>query len=258
MKAHGVFLHGGEDLRERLPGFSREDIGPAEAMRLLENRAASFLGCRPGAGGSGIVKQLNNLYGMSKVYTDILTAALCVRGLYTSGYAARLDLLLHMEEGAVLREDLEDSLIEDILRWTHFKIDPTEDETWSDADTAPGRWLSAAGDLLAAIDRTARLGTGSDQTERIPFGPLLRMWRNAGAGPAAAVRFAFGGQTPDERVREESVRLIRHAAERGTDGRVHSAAGGYPFGKGSWEDSAASAWSAWNVLVSGREEAERA
>ena len=257
MRESGVFLSGGELLREMMPRFSPGDIGPAEALRLLENRAASFLGCRPGTGGGGDTRRLERLYGMSRVYTDILTASLCVRGLYASGYDARKDILLRLEEGAALREGLGDSLIEDIVRWTLFKIDPTEEETWTEADTLPRAWLAGAGDLLAAIDLTAGMVSVEEMPARISPASLRRMWMSAGAGVMACIRGTLAGKTPDQRAREGSVRLLRHAAERGTGGRVGSAPGGYPFGRSSWEDAAAAAWSAWSCLVSGREEGGR-
>ena len=87
---------------------------------------------------------------------------------------------------------------------------------------------------------------------------LLRMWRPiiSGRPPAGriglAIRAFFSGRTPDEHVRDESVRLIRHAVEKGTGGRVGRAPAGYPHGRTLWEMAAKITSMEWRSLVTGR------
>lgn len=118
MREMGLLLHGGEALRDRLPSFGRSEIGTGEALRLLENRMAAFLGDRPGTDrpdGRGLYRFL---YGISRVYTDILTASLCADGSYRSGYRARAEFLASPDSSRIrgeLGDSLSDRLFPDML-----------------------------------------------------------------------------------------------------------------------------------------------
>mgnify|MGYP001824861568 FL=1 len=252
MKERGVVLYGEDNILDALPSFSAGEIGEAEALKLLENRMASFLGCRTGVERPEGVALYRFLYEVSRVYTDIVTASLCAAGLYRPGYRARAGFLASSDASSV-RSDLGESLVEDAMRWTAFKTDPNREPVWTRNDRAPHMWLEAAGDILAVRDRIS--GTYEDRRDgdRPGFKDLLRAWKKASMRPGLIARALSSGIKPEEHIREESVRLIRHAAEKGTHGDIGGAPGGYPHGRVSWEEAASRTYSEWRRLVTGRE-----
>lgn len=260
MRERGVLLHGESDLFDRFPSFPAKGIGSGEAVRLLENRMAAFLGDRPAGDRPEGLELYTFLYGVSRVYTDIVTASLCADGLYLPGYLSRAKFISSSPDAGKVRERLGGSLTADALKWTAFKVDPDSRKVWSGESRAFHVWLEAAGDLLAARDRIS-------STEDLPsagrgqgYRDLLRSWKEIAGGkpPCGRIRLLagslFSGLGPGEHLREESVRLLRQAAEKGTEGKMGGARGGYPHGRTSWESAASATSSAWRKLVSGRED----
>jgi hypothetical protein len=260
MRERGVLLHGESELLNRLPSFPAEGIGAAEAVRLLENRMAAFLGARPSTDSPEGMELQTFLYAVSRVYTDIITASLCAAGLYLTGYMARAEFISSSPDAVKVRERLGGSLVSDAVKWTYFKVDPGSRTLWSGDSRASHLWLEAAGDLLAARDRISRMEDVHPPDDRPKYRDLLRSWKGIAMGiplPGRVRLLAgslFSGLDPGEHLREESVRLVRHAAEKGTEGVTGGARAGYPHGRGSWESAAAATSSAWRMLVSGREE----
>ena len=260
MRERGVLLCGGKELLDRFPSFGPGEIAVGEALRLLENRMAAFLGGRPVTDRPEGRDLYRFLYGVSRVYTDIVTASLCAVGMYRSGYEARAEFLANSPEAAEVRRELGGSLTDNAVRWTGFKTDPVMDRVWTGEDRARRMWLEAAGDLLAVRDGISREDHGSARGGSPRFTDLFRAWNAAVSDISIPERLKlfigslFSGHDPGGHVREESVRLIRHVAERGTGGIVASAPGGYPHGRTSWEEAASRTSAEWNRLVTGREE----
>jgi hypothetical protein len=92
------------------------------------------------------------------------------------------------------------------------------------------------------------------------FRELFRAWKAAVPDIPFTKRVILiiasllSGREPEGRVREESLRLIRHAVKKGTGGGVGSAPGGYPHRGTSWEEAASRTSAEWRRLVTGREE----
>ncbi len=261
MREKGVLLRGGSDLLARLPDFTAGEIGPGEAVRLLENRMAALLGNRPGTDQPEGLDLYRFLYGISRVYTDIVTASLCEAGMYLPGYGARSDFISSSAEASEVRGKLGDSLVADAVKWTGFKIDPGAEEVWTADSRASHLWLEAAGDLLAVRDSISRKAGRPAADGRLRQMDLLRAWKTVAAALPLIKRFMLlagallSGRDPGAHLREESVRLIRHAAEKGTGGVVGAAPALYPHGRTSWEHAASMTSSAWRRLVTAREDA---
>ena len=260
MRERGVLLYGGKEILDRFPSFGPEDIGIVEALRLLENRMAAFLGDRPLTDmpeGKDLYRFLN---GVSRVYTDIVTASLCAARLYRPGYAARGEFFTGSPECTEVRGELGESLTGDAVRWTGFKTDPGADRAWTGEESAWQMWLEAAGNLLAVRDRISMMDHGRASRVGISNIDLLRAWKTAVDGIPVIGRMRliagslFSRQEPVGYIRERSVGLIRHAAEKGTGGIVASAPGGYPHLRTSWEKAASRTSAEWRRLVAGREE----
>ncbi len=260
MRERGVLLHGGKGLLDRFPSFGPGEIATREALRILENRMAAFLGDRPAMDRPEGKDLYRFLYGVSRVYTDIVTSSLCAESMYRSGYVARAEFLANSPEASEVRRELGGSLTDDAVRWTGFKIDPVADRVWMEEDRAWRMWLEAAGDLLAVRDGISRKDHGRDVGGRLRFTDLLRAWNAAVHDISIAGRMKLfigsllSGREPGGHIREESVRLIRHAAEKGTGGVVGAAPGGYPHGRTSWGEAASRTSAEWRRLVTGREE----
>ena len=258
MRERGVLLNGSDEIFERFPSFSADGIGGSEAVRLLENRMAAFLGDRPRTDRPEGIALFRFLYGVSRVYPDIITASLCAEGIYLPGYIARAGLVSASEDAAGLRVSLGESLTADAVKWTDFKVDPDAGKVWMEESSALHIWLEAGGDLLAVRDRISR---NEDEAPGGRHGcrDILRSWKGvaAAAGSSGRIRLLtaalLSGKDPGEHIREESVRLIRQAAEKGTECIAAGAGGGYPHGRTSWERAAAETSAAWRRLVSGRE-----
>jgi len=260
IREKGVLLYGEKGLFGRFPSFNPGETGPDEALRLIENRMAAFLGEWP-ATDKPEGKDLSRfLYGVSRVYTDILTASLCAAESYQPGYAARAGFLADSPDASELRGELGKSMTDDILRWTRFKIDPVAEGFWTGEDRAPYIWLEAAGALLAVRDRVSRNDNGRDPYRVQRFRELFRAWKAAVPDIPFTKRVILiiasllSGSEPEGRVREESLRLTRHAVKKGTGGGVESAPGGYPHRGTSWEEAASRTSAEWRRLVTGREE----
>ena len=255
MRNSGVVLHGDARLLERMPLFEPAAIGKAEALRLLENRAAAFLGGRvPGARPEGI-ELYGFLYEVSKVYTDIVTASLCAAGLFLPGYSARAGFLSSREaEKAV--SILGKSLIGDAEEWTRFKVDPSGAPPWTERSDAGRMWLVAAADLLAVLDRISVLEDSVAETRPVGMADILRAWRAFLPGRPGSWRVyaeaLLSRRTPGAWLRERAVKLVRHAVERGTGGDVSPAPAGYPHGGIAWDRAASETASEWRRLVKGR------
>ncbi len=260
MRERGVLLHGGKGLLDRFSSLGPGEIGAGEALRLLGNRMAAFLGDRPVTDMPEGKDLYRFLYGVSRVYTDILTASLCAGGIYRSGYASRAEFLSNSPEASQLRRELGGSLTDDVVRWTRFKTDPVADGFWTVEDRAWRMWLEAAGDLLAVRDGISRKDHGRGRGGRLWFTDLLRAWNAAVPDISFPGRLKLfigsliSGREPGGHVRAESVRLIRHAVEKGTGGGVGSAPGSYPHRETSWEEAAFRTSAEWYRLVTGREE----
>ncbi len=260
MRETGLLLHGEDEIRRRFPSFDRSEIGAAEALKLLENRMAAFLGVRPATDSPAGRPLYRFLYGVSRVYTDIVTAALCAGGIYRSGYRARAEFLASPESSEI-REELGDAFAAEAAMWTRFKVDPDAGKVWTGKEQAAMVWSKAAADLLEARDTIARNNNvyGRRSPKRRPL-DLLRLWKNAAPDRRGSGRLRLlaegllSGQEPGERVREASVNLIRHAVNDGTSSDIGSAPGGYPHGGGSWEDAASITEAEWRRLVTGRED----
>lgn len=260
MRERGVLLHGEKGLLDRFPFFGPGEIGAGEAMRLLGNRMAAFLGDRPVMDMPEGKDLYGFLYGVSRVYTDILTASLCGGGVYRSGYVKRAEFLANSPEASEVRRELGGSLTDDAVRWTRFKTDPVVDMFWSGEDRAWPLWLEAAGNLLSVWDRISQKDNKRVPGGRLRFRDLLRAWNAAVPDISFPDRLKLfigsliSGREPGGHIRGESVRLIRHAVEKGAGGVVGSAPGGYPHGGTSWEEAASRTSAEWCRLVTGREE----
>jgi hypothetical protein len=254
MRERGVLLCGEKGLLSRLPEFGPDEIGSEEALRLLENRIAVFLGERPDTCTVGGAGPFRFLYGISRVYTDIVTASLCAEGLYRPGYQARAAFLTGSKDASGARGRLGESIIGKASVWTGFKIDPSEEGFPDVRKEAGAAWLEAARDVLHVRDRIESKGRG----RRMRLRDLVRSWNSAAHHLPLRDRLrlqlaaAISGRDPGADLRKESVRLMRHAVERGTSGAVRSAPGGFPHRGCSWEEAASRTSSEWRRIVMGR------
>ena len=104
MRKNGRVLRGPEDMLLRIPERAPSTIGADQALRLVENRVPPLL-LSHGAAGSAGGDRWRFIYAISRVYTDIATAALCLAGRYESGYALRARRFAGVaESGAAWRE----------------------------------------------------------------------------------------------------------------------------------------------------------
>lgn len=260
MRHAGRVLNGDGSVIELIPDFHPSAIGPHEALRLLENRMAAFLGDWPGEDGPADEgRTLGFLYSLCRVYTDILTAALVCDGRYEPGYEARYREVSC--GGERTPEGLDEEIIGKIGAWTRFKLEPSiEGATLIKAGQA-GTWLEAATDI-SDFRKAVASRISSDKDARENGSPLgtIRSWKVflGSMSLADAARVLAGrlpslpGRDPLRVVRDEAVRLLDLAVEGGSGKDVGGCPGGFPYSGGTWGEAARELNAAWKRLVFGR------
>jgi hypothetical protein len=275
LKNHGVMLYGSADLLERIPGYAEGEIGGPEVTKLLENRIASLLGSYEMAERDEGADRRLFLYEISKVYTDICTAVLCMSGLYVSGYAARCKRLREARIEGELVLPVPEDLFDDIESWTRFKLSPSSRgggdgagspppiELWdASAGLALDWWMLCEG-LLQDRGRGREMVSSAEillrRRIRAVRGGNLRAWmRMTDRWPvsrkielAAGLRKAVFSIDPLGYVREWGIRLLDIYAGGRKEERVARPAARYPHDGGSWEKAVRGTIGAWREIVYG-------
>jgi predicted nucleotidyltransferase len=259
MRERGRVLAGDPAILGRIPAYVPSDITAREAVTLVENRGVSLLDARPGAGRGGAADPYPFLYRIARAYTDIAAAALSLAGAYVPGYAARAKLVREMVgagERIPVAGLVDAALVENIERWTAFKLEPSAAAAGSDRGprAAEAIWEETARDLVEFWRRARRSGRAGVRRDN------LRAWKaylsSLDGRRRIAIVAALGGtllvRTPLEAAREEGMRLLDHRVTRGAAAPVRSARGGFPHRGGDWERAAAEVCAVWNGIVFGR------
>ena len=278
LKYHGVALHGDDGLLDSIPDYEVDRIGGDEAVVLLQNRIVSFLGSFDASRRYSGDDPYRFLYGISKVYTDICTAVLCLSKLYTPGYAARCERIREASEAGRLALPISIGMIEEIEEWTRFKLSPSTRIIGDDKgpDSMRGRWDEAARRVLEwwircesfLQGREFEVDTGKGVADllRRRSGAAgmdnLRAWRNLTAGwtirrrtgLALGMRMGILSSSPIGLVHEWGVRLLDRYMQSGTGEPVERPAADYPHSGGNWENAAREVTGAWREIVYGTKE----
>ncbi len=272
LKHHGVVLYGNGCILDAIPDYEAERIGGGEAVILLLNRILSFLGSFDASTGCPAGDRVQLMYEISKVYTDICVAVLCLSGLYTPGYAARCQRMTEAIETDGLALPVPDDMALAIKEWTGFKLSPSARILSDGAGADPVRrmWDDAAGTLFewwSRCDSFARGDAGAESgsawlPSRRNAGfsiDNLRAWRRLVAdwGTWRKVSLALGlgpellSNNPIGLVHERGVRLLEQYVRTGSGEPVDPPAAAYPYPGGSWERAARDINGAWRDIVYG-------
>lgn len=275
LKHHGVVLYGDGGLLDRIPDYEAGRIGGDEAVTLLQNRIVSFLGSFDASRRFPGDDFHPLLYEISKVYTDICTAVLCLSKLYTPGYSSRCERIREAFGAGKLALPVSGDLIESIERWTRFKLSPSTRILGEQADpeSMGSRWDVAAGTLLEWWNRCESFlrGRRSEIETGRGAGDLLgrrsaasrmdnlRAWRDLSSawpmrrriGLALGLGTRMFSSNPIGLVHEWGVRLFDRYMHTGTGEQVERPAAAYPHSGGSWEKAARDVTGAWREIVYG-------
>jgi hypothetical protein len=276
MKRYASVLWGDVASLALVPSFRAEEVPDEEALTLIENRIAAFLGSYPSPGGVETISPAFR-YGIARVYTDIATAALCLLGSYRAGYAERGRSILEGAGGPETKRLLEAALAKRIDLWTRFKLDPGAEPAGAEWDgrTPVERWGEAAADLLEFWRRAASFARSAVSDSRTPrsidsllrgrggsarLADRLRFWKwylarmplGARVRTVARLRGMLLRRDPLELIREHGVRLVDHWMRRGAAGALES--GRYPLVSElrDWYGAAARVHALWVEVVFGR------
>ncbi len=275
MRKRGIMLAGDPRTLELLPDFGPGEVNGGEGAVLLENRIVSLLGNIP-ARSQEIEERCIFSYHLSRAYTDILTALLCLERLYRPGYLARMEYMLKNGEREPLCRLIGEDLAEKIRKWTYFKITPGLNGSITAGDDAGMLWLDAVSDTLTAWRTVEYSLQGAIWKDRSPPAETILRSRKRGGWKrsnlrgwraflrslppqerwraAAALGTVIFCKTPHEFIREQGVRLADLAVSNGIESNVRGAGGGFPYSGGNWRKAAARLHSTWRQLVFGRSE----
>lgn len=274
LKNHGKTIHGSGDPLDLIPDHEAERIGGGEAVKLIENRAASFLGCFGDRRTKGDEYPYRFLYEVARVYTDIATALLSISGLYAPGYGNRAKLFEEAARGGGLVVPVSEDLISLVSNWTNFKLGPSRSslerepspaylgELWDDASKHILWCWSDCESFLQGKER----GDASVRqliAERGCNGGVrtnLRAWRSFLAGKPIRNRLTriLGAgmdlyrRDPSSLVRVSAIGLIERYLEGKTDAGVKGMPGFPGRSWDEWEDAAAEVSTLWREMVYGR------
>lgn len=278
MKRHARVLYGEREILDPIPSYQISDVSGSEGVVLLENRMAPLCAAEIPAADSREEDLFRFLYGISKVYTDIAVAALCLTGGYIPRYRERLEYLVHNARKAGEELGIDDALLEKIERWTLFKIEPSDKslDTGEDLRASLGIiWKESAADLLAYWKRGAALllGIPPEEAALCAAAPLLN-WRHAGSAIGylrnwkiylsryplkrrIAIAAGLGGSLtsndPLDIIRQAGILLLERAIANDSPTHVPVPPGRFPHGGGEWRSAARETYERWSDFIFGRE-----
>ncbi|MCK4236574.1 MAG: hypothetical protein KAX38_05610, partial [Candidatus Krumholzibacteria bacterium] len=278
MKERGKLLYGDREILDHITSYEPFSIGGRGAVVLIENRMISFLGAYPWKACDTDEEIYRFLYEMARVYTDILTSALCLAGLYRPGYVERCKFVGEIVDNESLADLLPTELLPKIKKWTDFKIAPSTKNLGVELDERSilELWEKGASDLLGFWEKGEAFLQGPDYdtsktsvdhllVSRKGSGKLLEHLRNwktflsrlpvgRRVALAKALRKRLLSEDPMDVVREYGVRLIDHRLRYGTDREVSMPPGSFPHCGGDWRDAVSRLYSLWVEIVFGRKE----
>jgi predicted nucleotidyltransferase len=279
MKVSGRMLYGDKAVLDSIPAYGASEIGGEEAVILVENRMVSLLPACLEAPVDDEPARFILLYRIARVYTDMLTSALCLSGSYAPGYAERFRIFLHTVESGgnnTLLQLLPPALMPRLRMWTNFKLSPSPDIPGLETEIGVHGTLvrAAARDLVDYWKKADAFAAGrrpvaseDTPTERLLDSRKRRSWSVDNArswkaylsgitpGRRIGVLLAMGKRlfstTPLDVVREHGVRLLGSFVRDGMRSRVTAPRGGFPHRGGNWEEAARDIHSTWVELVFG-------
>lgn len=280
IKARGKILSGDLMLMERIPHYEPEDIPANEAAILIENRMASLLGTFKNMESGATASALKSCYEISRVYTDIATAALSFSGMYVIGYRERANAIEQAVEKSKSPIDslVNGNLAEKISRWTEFKLAPSMSCVFSMVKERPIEeiWREAAADISNFHDRLVKNAVSKDlMRERFSSfrcGEIYALRSgstkdrfNAWRGYLSYLTFSRAVSTalslgphllsvfPEDIVRGYCVKLLKIYLESGSEVIVKRPMGGFPFSSITCREAFSELFDRWRELVFGRE-----
>ncbi len=275
MRNNGVVLYGDPQVLSIIPDYSRGDISGYQGLVLLENRMASLLGTLVEPARSELSGYMKGWYQISRVYTDLALAAICITGDYVSGYRARMNYLKEERNNELMRRFISSDLLDKMKIWTEFKLKPDMTSGVNNEEEAVIKsGVVAAGDIFNLWRNTGSYLAKdiSDPNPTTPADKLLESYRERKFHPdhlRAWKEFLMGESPingiitalelwrylfimrPLDVVRENAVRLIEHLLCRGENVPVEKPAAGFPHSGGAWKSAAASTYGQWSRLVFG-------
>lgn len=277
LKYRGKTVYGDDKVLGMLPSFDEGDIGPAEGVTLLENRMASLLGSFPEKDITGEKESSAFFYQIAKVYTDVITAALCADGRYVPTYLERWQAVYGVIKEWERGDLLGGASVNDLEGATMYKICPVPEMRWDFSPDSQKVFAKAAGVAIAAWRSVASLidpaiaGSIAAEDPGVLAGmrrggmsrlDLLRSWKNFLGECPVSVRGVIALSMRDNLLRAGPFDILRSAAvgltamltDAGPDALVTGYRGGFPFEGPSWVDAARSCSLNWKRFVSGRRE----
>lgn len=275
-RKHGHLLYGDPQDLAFIPDYAPSEVGGREAVVLIENRIIPHLAAYPEPPPGNEHERYRFLYLISRVYTDLLTAALSFSGHYRPGYLNRCALL----DDAGISKEIADLIPREmsgtIKAWTRFKIAPSfKSLHFVFDDSAAGElWEEAAVDMItfwkraeASLQRSysrspAARAAGSlldGRRERPRCIDCLRRWKGyldglpwgRRAALAASLRGMLLYRDPFDIVREHGVLLLDRYVRGLKDAEVPRPRGGFPHGGGGWNEVVSQVVSRWEQFVFG-------
>lgn len=267
LKNRGILFFGEEDVVKLIPNYQSKEITKEEAVRLIENRIVALLGAHRLIDKDDREDRLELLYGISRVYTDILISSMVFAGEYITGYKNRLEFLERSRDNRIISDLISPGMFKKIDRWTRVKLDPASAETDFNSRDA---WEEGASDLLhywrsfqSASSPYGRKDTIENylaaRKSRYPLLLRLKLWRNYFKSLTLhlwIVRFFNSGKdiykfTPEELILEYGVRLLYSRIEDGEGSVLKIPPAGFPYDSSEWDKAAGKLYSLWFEFISG-------
>lgn len=275
-KQQGRILFGDPGDRAFLPDYQPSEIGGGEAVALIENRIVPHLEAHPEPPPRTELEHYRFLYQVSRAYTDLLTAALAMKGHYRAGYGARCALLQDTGTANEIKDLVGEGSFSRFEAWTRFKIAPSIESLHLDLNDSGAKalWEEAASDLITFWKRAemSRQGLRYDVPASQPAETLLqgrkggtgginslRSWRaymsGFSPGRKIALGFAMGGRLlrrdPIDIIRAHGVLLLERYVCGMRDSEVLAPRGGFPHSGGDWVEASSAVVSQWERVVFG-------
>ncbi len=261
-----ILLWGSDEFRHSLPDYARMEIPEVEGVRLLENRMLAFLGAYNRLNDLDTRGKVEAAYEISRVYTDLLTAALIFTGEYRSGYKARLDYL-EGDKIKVPADYLEPGFLARVVWASRYKLSPIKMDHWRDVE---GIWLMAASDLLGFWKWSEARRMGADvkadclellrmRKSAHPLSVRLRLWREYLAGFGFLLGFwrylsmpgCLSKKSPMELVLEWGIKVMYRIINRSSEPRIKCPGRSFAFRKDDLKNCAESVYALWVEVQGG-------
>lgn len=273
MRNHGDVLYGDDTVLQAIPDYHSSEISGHQGLILVENRIASMLGLLSRTGIENSTEYLKGLYEISRVYTDIAVAAICITGSYISSYRNRINYLKGKHKDVLLDQFISADLLKEIDRWTEFKLEPVIDfQNFRKDQEIKKLAEGASSDILRFWKKGISYLTRGNQNYnhslsvdelfsiagRRSFHPdKLRAWKTllmrkpVIKRPIMAMLLLKNILTifPLDLIRRHSVKLLEHFLSKGETVPVRKARANYPHSGGSWRRAAASTHAEWYDMV---------